>query len=266
MSAPAATPGDGAEPVFDSVPGGEALKLALDGFEGPLDLLLALAREQKVDLLRISILRLAEQYLDFIAAARGLRLELAADWLVMAAWLAWLKSRLLLPPEERPADEPSPEALAEALAGRLSRLALLRSAAARLMARPRLGVDVFARGFVPEPEVSAPKPLPPTLPELLRAYGRLRGRGAARPAPLQVAAIPGLSIEQALARLARMLPRVQDWTALSRFLPRAPADPREVRAALAATLVAVLELARRGDLSLEQPQPFAEIMIRRPTA
>jgi len=255
-----------AEPVFEAAPGAEALKIALDGFEGPLDLLLALAREQKVDLLRISILRLAEQFLDFIAAARGLRLELAADWLVMAAWLAWLKSRLLLPPEERPADEPSPEALAEALAGRLSRLALLRSAAARLMARPRLGVDVFARGFVPVAEVRTPTLLPPSLGELLRAYGRVRARTAARPAPLQVAAMPGLSIEQALARLARMLPRVQDWTALSRFLPRAPAEPREVRAALAATLVAVLELARRGEVSLEQPTPFAEIMIRRPTA
>jgi segregation and condensation protein A len=252
------------EPEFEPPAGAEALRLALEGFEGPLDLLLALARAQKVDLLRISILRLAEQYLDFIAAARGLRLELAADWLVMAAWLAWLKSRLLLPPEERPADEPSPEALAEALAGRLSRLALLRSAAARLMARPRLGVDVFARGFVPPTAPLAPKPLPPTLPELLRAYGRVRGRGAAGPQPLAMAAIPGLSIEAAFRRLARMLPRVRDWTALSKFLPRAPADGFEARAAVAATLVAVLELARRGELALEQARPFTEIMINRP--
>jgi len=254
------------EPEFDHAPGAEALRLALEGFEGPLDMLLALAREQKVDLLKISILRLAEQYLDFIAAARGLRLELAADWLVMAAWLAWLKSRLLLPPEERPADEPSPEALAEALAGRLSRLALLRGAAARLMARPRLGVDVFARGFVPSAGTTAAKPLPPTLPELLRAYGRVRGRAAAKPQPLAMAAIPGLSIEQAFRRLGRMLPRINDWTALSRFLPRAPAEPQEVRAAIASTLVAVLELARRGELALEQAEPFAEIMIQRPPA
>jgi segregation and condensation protein A len=252
------------EPEFDLPPGAEALRLALEGFEGPLDMLLALAREQKVDLLKISILRLAEQYLDFIAAARGLRLELAADWLVMAAWLAWLKSRLLLPPEERPADEPSPEALAEALAGRLSRLALLRSAAARLMARPRLGVDVFARGFVPPAEAAAPKFLPPSLPELLRAYGRLRGRTAAQPPPFALAAIPGLSIEEAFRRLSRMLPRVKDWTALSKFLPRAPGDAFAARAAIASTLVAVLELARRGELALEQAEPFAEIMISRP--
>lgn len=252
------------EPALEPGAGLDALKVTLDGFEGPLDLLLALAREQKVDLLKVSILRLAEQYLDFIAAARGLRLELAADWLVMAAWLAWLKSRLLLPPEERPADEPSPEMLAEALAGRLLRLALLRSAAARLMARPRLGIDVFQRGFVPLQAMPAAPPRPPGLAELVRAYGRMRARRETRPEALRVAAVPGLSVEQALARLARMLPRVQDWTALSRFLPRAPADPLAARAGLASTLLAVLELARRGEVALEQPAPFAEIMIRRP--
>jgi segregation and condensation protein A len=252
------------EPEFEPTPGADALRIALEGFEGPLDMLLALAREQKVDLLKVSILRLAEQYLDFIAAARGVRLELAADWLVMAAWLAWLKSRLLLPPEERPADEPSPEMLAEALAGRLSRLALLRSAAARLMARPRLGLDVFARGFVDRPEAPAPVFVAPGLAELVRAYGRIRARRQGKAPALEMAPMPGLSIEQAFARLARMLPRVQDWTALSRFLPRAPETRLEARAALASTLVAVLELARRGEVALEQPAPFAEIMIRRP--
>ena len=252
------------EPEFEPTPGADALRIALEGFEGPLDMLLALAREQKVDLLKVSILRLAEQYLDFIAAARGVRLELAADWLVMAAWLAWLKSRLLLPPEERPADEPSPEMLAEALAGRLTRLALLRSAAARLMARPRLGLDVFARGFVDRPEAPAPVFVAPGLAELVRAYGRIRARRQGKAPALEMAPMPGLSIEQAFARLARMLPRVQDWTALSRFLPRAPETRLEARAALASTLVAVLELARRGEVALEQPAPFAEIMIRRP--
>lgn len=252
------------EPEFEPTPGADALRIALEGFEGPLDMLLALAREQKVDLLKVSILRLAEQYLDFIAAARGVRLELAADWLVMAAWLAWLKSRLLLPPEERPADEPSPEMLAEALAGRLSRLALLRSAAARLMARPRLGLDVFTRGFVDRPEAPAPVFVAPGLAELVRAYGRIRARRQGKAPALEMAPMPGLSIEQAFARLARMLPRVQDWTALSRFLPRAPETRLEARAALASTLVAVLELARRGEVALEQPAPFAEIMIRRP--
>lgn len=253
------------DPGFAPAPGAEALRIALEGFEGPLDMLLALAREQKVDLLKVSILRLAEQYLDFVAAARGLRLELAADWLVMAAWLAWLKSRLLLPPEERPADEPSPELLAEALAGRLTRLALLRSAAARLMARPRLGVDVFARGFVEAAPAPAMQLVPPGLAALVRAYGRVQARRQGRPEALRVAPMPGLSIEQAFARLARMLPRVQDWTALSRFLPRAPDSALAARAALASTLVAVLELARRGEVALEQPAPFAEIMIRRPT-
>jgi segregation and condensation protein A len=254
-----------ADPAFEDAPGRDALRLALEGFEGPLDLLLALAREQKVDLLKLSILRLAEQYLDFINAARGVRLELAADWLVMAAWLAWLKSRLLLPPEERPADEPAPELLAEALAARLLRLSVLRAAAARLLARPRLGVDVFPRGFVAE-EALSPRVAPPSLADLLRAYGRVRARREAKPAPLTVAARTGLSIEQALARLSRFLPYVRDWTSLAKFLPRAPATPEEARAAVAATFVAALELARRGELALEQAEPFAEILLRRPEA
>lgn len=264
MTPPAPPAEEGFDPAAAPLPGAEALRIAIEGFEGPLDMLLALAREQKVDLLKISILRLVEQYLEFISAARGVRLELAADWLVMAAWLAWLKSRLLLPPEERPADEPSPEALAEALAGRLSRLAALRQAAARLMARPRLGVDVFPRGFVPAPETPPARFAPPALAELLRAYGRLRARREAKPEPLHMQATPGMSIEQAMARLARMLPVVRDWTALSRFLPRRPADPAEARAALAATLVAVLELARRGEVTIEQAKPFDEVLIRRP--
>jgi segregation and condensation protein A len=257
-----------AAPEFeDSASGaGESLRLALEGFEGPLDMLLALARAQKVDLLKISILRLAEQFLEFINAARSLRLELAADWLVMAAWLAWLKSRLLLPPEERPADEPSPEALAEALAGRLTRLALLRAAAARLMSRPRLGIDVFPRGLPPDPPAARPSYAAPSLAELLRAYGRLRSRReASRVAPLQLASVPGMSLDEALARLSRMLPVVRDWTSLFRFLPKKPASANEVRAAVAATLLAALELARQGELALEQAEPFGEIMLRRPT-
>jgi segregation and condensation protein A len=252
------------EPDFDDTPGRDALRLALEGFEGPLDMLLALAREQKVDLLKISILRLAEQYLEFINAARGVRLELAADWLVMAAWLAWLKSRLLLPPEERPVDEPAPEVLAEALAARLQRLSVLRAAAARLLARPRLGVDVFARGMAPA--APAPTFARPTLADLLRAYGRVRGRREAKPAPLSMEARTGLSIEQALARLARFLPYVRDWTSLQKFLPRAPATREEARAAVAATFVAALELARRGEVALEQAEPFADILLRRPEA
>lgn len=241
-----------------------AFTVALDGFEGPLDLLLTLAREQKLDLRKISILHLVEQYLDFIATARSLRIELAADWLVMAAWLAWLKSRLLLPVEQREPDEPSPEALAEALAGRLLRLSLLRQAAAKLMARPRLGVDVFPRGFVPA-EAEAPRALRlPDLAALVRAYGALKLRRQARPGPLDIPPAPGLSIEEALRRLRRMLPAARDWTALSRFLPRAETDPAARRGAMAATLVAVLEMARRGELALEQAEPFAEILVRKP--
>jgi segregation and condensation protein A len=242
----------------------QAFTVALDGFEGPLDLLLSLAREQKLDLRKISILQLVEQYLEFIAKARSLRIELAADWLVMAAWLAWLKSRLLLPVEERQDVEPSPEALAEALAGRLLRLSLLRQAAARLMARPRLGVDVFPRGFVPA-EAAPPRGFRlPDFAQLVRAYGALKLRREARPTPLEIATQPGLSIEAALVRLRRMLPVARDWTALSRFLPRGRVEPAERRLAIAATLAAVLELAKKGELDLEQLEPFAEILVRKP--
>lgn len=248
----------------DHVPEEQSFTVALDGFEGPLDLLLSLARDQKLDLRKISILQLVEQYLDFIGKARSLRIELAADWLVMAAWLAWLKSRLLLPVAEREDTEPSPEALAEALAGRLLRLSLLRQAAARLMARPRLGVDVFPRGFVPA-EVAPPRGFRlPDFSQLVRAYGAMKLRRETKPKPLEIQREPGLTIEAALVRLRRMLPAARDGTALTRFLPRGQTDPMQRRLAMASTLVAVLEMARQGELGLEQAEPFAEILVRKP--
>lgn len=241
--------------------GQETLAVAVEGFEGPLDLLLALAREQKVDLARISVLALAEQYLAWIARARALDLELAADMLVMAAWLAYLKSRLLIPPAERPEDEPSPEAAAEALALRLRRLEAMREAGAALMARERLGVDVWPRG-APEAMVErVPGGVRLTMAELIAAYAAARRRSlAARayaPPPLDL-----FSVEQAVARLSRLVGRVPGWSVLSSFLPPGLAAGLPVRAAVASMLVAGLELARAGSVELRQDIAFGPIYVK----
>ncbi|MGQ0674856.1 MAG: segregation and condensation protein A, partial [Rhodospirillales bacterium] len=195
---------------------GDALVLNIEGFEGPIDLLLALAREQKVDLTKISILALAEQYLSFIAAAKRVRLEIAADYLVMAAWLAYLKSRLLLPPDETEVG-PTAEEMAELLAFQLRRLEAMREAGVRLMARPLLGRDVFARGE-PEGLITAHKAsYDVTLFDLLRAYGDSK---AQRPAvSLHIEASEYFSMDVALHRLGRLVGRVPDWVTLASFLP-----------------------------------------------
>ncbi len=241
--------------------GGDTLAVAVEGFEGPLDLLLALAREQKVDLARISVLALAEQYLAWIARARALDLELAADLLVMAAWLAYLKSRLLIPPAERSEDEPSPEAAAEALALRLRRLEAMREAGAALMARERLGVDVWPRG-APEALVErVPGGIRLTLSQLIAAYATARRRSlSARsyaPPPLDL-----LSVEEAMQRLARLVGRVPGWAVLSSFLPEGLARGLPLRAAMASMLVAGLELAKAGTVALRQDQPFGPIYVK----
>lgn len=242
-----------------------ALLLRLDGFEGPLDLLLDLARAQKLDLARISILALVDQYLAVIEGARRIRLELAADWLVMAAWLAWLKSRLLLP--EDPDAEEDAEALAASLADRLRELERMRAAAAWLNGRPYLGRDVMPRG-APESLVQEDRStLAADLPGLLRAYSDVLRRAAARrpyrPKPRRV-----WSVGDALARLQSLLGRTPGWAELSRFLPDspdgAPPDPTERRAALASTLVAGLELAKNGIVELRQDAAFAPILLRPP--
>ncbi len=240
--------------------GPDSLRLELEGFEGPLDLLLNLARGQKVDLARISILSLVEQYLAMVESARSLRLELAADWLVMAAWLAWLKSRLLLPAGSEAAEEA--EAAADILAARLRDLAAMRVAAAWLADRPLLGQVVFARG-APEDLVETDRSrLAGDITALLRGYlaGLRRGgtRRRYRPTPITL-----WSVQDALRRLASLVGGLPDWTALERFLPDHVPGPLGRRAAVASTLMAGLEMARGGQIRLRQEQAFGPILLRR---
>lgn len=235
------------------------LTLRLEGFEGPLDLLLDLARAQKVDLAKISILALVEQYLAVIEGARRVRLELAADWLVMAAWLAWLKSRLLLP-EGAEAEEG--ELAADVLAARLRDLSAMRAGAVWLASRTQLGRDVFARG-APEDHTEIDRSrLALDLGSLVRAYlMAVRRRASTRryqPRPLSL-----WSVKDALQRLGALLGSLPDWTSLDRFLPDTLGGPLERRAALASTLVAGLELARGGVVRLRQERTFGPILVRR---
>ena len=241
--------------------GGEfELHLDLDGFEGPIDVLLTLARDQKVDLKKISILELADQYLAFIARARRLRLEIAADYLVMAAWLAYLKSRLLLP--EPPADgEPSGAEMAAALAFQLQRLEAMQKAGQQLFALPQYGRDFFGRGL-PEPVKIVEKPVYQlSLYELLKAYGTYPGRR--NQGLLQIAPMTLFSMDDALHRIGEMLGQVLDWTTLQTFLPPGLQRGLPRRAALAATFAASLELARTGRIELRQEQLFGPIYMRR---
>jgi len=239
-----------------------SLQLQLDGYEGPLDLLLELARAQKVDLAKISIVALVEQYLAVIEGARRIRLELAADWLVMAAWLAWLKSRLLIPPEQVEGEDA--EALAEALTDRLATLERMRAAALWLNRRPWLGHDVFARGAPERLKVEDRSGIAADLPALLQAYvaGRRRALAARpyRPKPRKL-----FTVQEALDRLTKLVGALPSWSELRSFLPEGFDDPVEQRAALASTLIAGLEMARGGGIELHQEAAFAPIMIRRRT-
>jgi segregation and condensation protein A len=239
----------------------EALIVDVDGFEGPLDLLLTLSRSQKVDLRRISVLALADQYLAFVEQARALRIELAADYLVMAAWLAFLKSRLLLPPD--PADAgPSAEDMAAHLAFQLERLAAMREAAARLMSRPRLGQDIFARGENETRPTRRSVTWSATLLDLMQAYARIRTRDDFRPFAMDRDNI--FTMEQALDRLRGLTGFGPDWAELASFLPEGwGASPARRRSATAATFAAVLELARQGHLELRQAATFTPLSIRR---
>ena len=235
------------------------LILDLDGFEGPLDLLLALARSQKVDLLQISVLSLAEQYLAAIDQARALRIELAADWLVMAAWLAFLKSRLLLPPDPQ-AEGPSADEMASVLAERLARLNALREAAAKLMARDRLGQDRFVRGTPQAITTTRHIRWQVGLLDLMQAYARLRTRDEFRPFAFDRTDV--FTMEAALERLRRMLGSTPVWAELDSFLPEGWGDPARLRSATAATFAAALELARQGAVELRQDAVFAPISLR----
>jgi segregation and condensation protein A len=239
----------------------ETLVVAVDGFEGPLDLLLALARNQKVDLAKISVLALADQYLAFMESARKRNLELAADYLVMAAWLAYLKSRLMLPQPPSVEGEPTADEMAARLRWRLQRLHVLRETAARLMARNRLDREVFARG-APEPVnvVRLPTHVD-TLYDLLTAYSRerLKRSGGKAYAPVHA---PVLLIEEARERLERMLGRIGNWSGLSALIPFDWSGGPRRRSALASMLLACLELTRDGKLEIRQLKPFEEVYIK----
>ena len=243
----------------DRATGEPAFTVDLDGFEGPLDLLLELARRQKVDLSRISILELANQYLGFVEAARKLRLELAADYLVMAAWLAFLKSRLLLPVPPK-AETGDAAGLADALARRLRRLAQIRRAAELLMRRPRIGRDVFARG-APEPIAAAPAPVyQATLYDLLSAYARQTQRRARSHVSMKPRAV--WSLAQARDALTRLIGRALEWTELDGWLLEFCLEPKMRRSAMASSLSASLELVREGVIELRQERAFAPLYLR----
>ncbi|MEM7525641.1 MAG: ScpA family protein [Pseudomonadota bacterium] len=238
----------------------EALLIDVDGFEGPLDVLLTLARGQKVDLRRVSILQLAEQYLAFVSAARKLRIELAADYLVMAAWLAFLKSRLLLPPPDTE-DGPSAEELAARLAFQLERLEAMRTAGARLMARDQLGREVFGRGEVESLTIKREVEWTASLADLLQAYSRVKTKESYE--PLHMRRAPVFALDQAVRRLADLIGASIEWTTLSAYLPgewRSTPDRR--RSALASHFAATLELVKRGDAELRQDDLFGPIYLR----
>jgi segregation and condensation protein A len=235
-----------------------ALMVDVDGFEGPLDLLLELARRQKVDLHRISILALAEQYLTFIEAARRLRLELAADYLVMAAWLAYLKSRLLLP-EPPKGEEPSASDLASALAERLRHLEAIREAARRLGERERLGRDVFARG-APEPVVVRKEARwEATLYDLLSAYARQRQKQIGSRVVMHQRKV--WSLVEARQALERLVGHLNDWVSLDQYLVRYVVEPSMRATVLASALSATLEMVREGRLTIRQEGAFAPLWV-----
>lgn len=239
----------------------EALIIDVEGYEGPLDLLLSLSRSQKVDLRKISVLQLAEQYLLFVNRAAKLRIELAADYLVMAAWLAFLKSRLLLPAEPGEAG-PSAEDLAAHLAFQLERLQAMREAAARLMARDQLGRDFFARGMPEAITTHRKVAYDATLLDLMRAYARIRTKDQFRPFVLDREHV--YTMEQALDRLRGLMGYVGDWADLSSFLPEGwDVTPMARRSATAAHFAAVLEMAKRGQIVLRQEESFSPIQIRK---
>lgn len=235
----------------------ERLYVELGTWEGPLDLLLDLARRQKVDLRRISILELTDQYLAFIDRAGDMRLELAADYLVMAAWLAYLKSALLLPREEQ--EDPSPEELALRLHLRLERLSAMRDAAARLMARDRLGRDCFARGAPEGLRVLKRRAWQCEWYDLVQAYGQVKARTA--PVVHMVRDRAVMTLDSALSRVSSMLGVSLDWMELRQFLPP-HADPRLRKSALASSFVAALELAKQGRAEIAQDEIFGPLRLR----
>ena len=234
----------------------DVLTVSFESWEGPLDLLLTLARSQKVDLREISILALVEQYLEFIEGARAMKLELAADYLVMAAWLAYLKSALLLPRAEQ--EQPSPEELALRLQLRLQRLHAMRDASARLMARDRVGRDVFVRKAPEGLRTDKQMVWQANLFDLIAAYGQVKAR--TQPVVHFVARRPVMTLDDAIERVGRLIGQHLDWTRLEAFLPEGLSGALG-RSALASSFVAVLELARQGRVQLRQDEAFAPLYL-----
>ena len=257
----------GAEPPFDGwgeepPRAEEQLIVNLEGFEGPLDLLLAMARTQKVDLAKLSVLQLAEQYLAFVNQAIKSRLELAADYLVMAAWLAFLKSKLLLPREETPDNQPTGDELAARLAFRLMRLEAMREAASKLITRKRLGHDVFPRGNPEGVRTIRVREYTAQIFDLLKAYSEQRKRTVKRVHVVRRRTV--WSIKEARTRLESLLgDKIGEWLQLDLFLEQYGAMPDVARTAKASSFGATLELAREGVLELSQAEPFAPIYMRR---
>ncbi|PJE29961.1 condensin subunit ScpA [Pseudooceanicola antarcticus] len=254
-------PGTQAEITVAERLAAEALIVDVEGFEGPLDLLLTLSRTQKVDLRKISILMLAQQYLAFVEKAKSLRIELAADYLVMAAWLAFLKSRLLLPPD--PEEEgPSGEELAAHLAFQLERLQAMRDVAARLMARDQKGRDFFVRGVPEQVERVRKVTYSATLLELMQAYARIRTKDEFRPFVMDRDNV--YTMEQALEHMRGMVAFAGTWTELAAYMPPGwTGDPMRRRSVTAATFAASLELAKEGKVMIRQSETFAPIQLRR---
>jgi segregation and condensation protein A len=244
------------EPVADS----DKFVLAIDGFEGPLDVLLNLARDQKVDITRISILALADQYLAFIQRATDLRLDVAADYLVMAAWLAYLKSKLLLP-QPKADGEPSGAELAEALAWQLRRLEAMRDVVTRLMARPQKGIDFYVRGESEKLPVVSKVVYQVSLFDLLKSYGDQRRRQIGSVLSIRES-VALFSIDDAIRRLRSLLGRMPDWATLTSFLPPGLLPGLNRRSAIASTLAASLELAKSGNVVLRQDRPFGPIYVK----
>jgi segregation and condensation protein A len=245
----------------DRLDAGDRLVVDVEGFEGPLDLLLALARTQKVDLARISVLALAQQYLDFISEARRLRLEIAADYLVMAAWLAFLKSKLLLPSEPSEEGEPTGAELAALLAFRLKRLHAMREASAQLMTRKRLGRDVFARGL-PEPiRITRQSVYDANVYDLLKAYSQQRQRTAVLSLRMKPRTV--WSLKEARGELERLLGMNLDWAPLDQLIAEFLVEPELRKTALASSFTATLEMTREGELEIRQAKSFAALLVRR---
>jgi segregation and condensation protein A len=239
----------------------DMLVVDVEGFEGPLDLLLALARNQKVDLAKISVLALAQQYLDFIAEARRLRLEIAADYLVMAAWLAFLKSKLLLPSEPSEEGEPTGAELAALLAFRLKRLHAMREASAQLMTRKRLGRDVFGRGL-PEPiRITRQSIYDANVYDLLKAYSQQRARTAVHRMRMRQRTV--WSLKEARDELERLLGMNIDWAPLDQLIAEFLVEPELRKTALASSFTATLEMTREGALEIRQAKSFAPLLVRR---